>query len=396
MYKLNRIFNNESCGASIMEVLLVMAICAAAMPFVYSQMNQVNQNVSDISTAKKIIALRSSAMNFVRMNENAWGDTVQIKLSDSELATISDMAKIGFVDKYITGNVTITDVYLAFPSDGDVFRNSRIANHIGADAAVVGSDLTAYGNGWAVTAPEFTPGDLIYRISRDFVGEDKSKYLHRGTSGEDDLNVMQRNLNMGGNAMYDIGTTVADMLRATNGNATFVESNLVRAGNVYFSDGANMDGANVVIDNLRVSGDITGFRSITANVLNGTGYTTSGSVVADRATVVQSVNVANNLSIKSSSARSISGLAAVNTGMLATSLLNAGELVFAPGFGLTVSGELLMSTTPPLQFGNWSFPSSTPPVFSQLILSRATVPNMPNTQDFYELMRAGWQSTGGM
>ena len=373
---------------------MVMAVCAVTAPFVYSQIMETNHTITDIAIAKNILSMRDTALNFVRTNQALWPDVAQIKLSDDELAQISDVATAGFIDKYVAGSASVTDVYLSFDTGGDTMRNTRIARHIGDAAAVVGADGIAYGNGWAVSAPEFDVGNLIYRVSRDFVGQDTNKYLHRGTSGEDDLNVMMRNLNMGGNALYDVGGVVADAARVTNGTAMFVNSDALSATNVYFSDGANMDGADVEIGSLRVSGDITGFRSIYADIMNGDGYTTSGRIIADRATVTNSVNVAHDFVIKSSSARSVSGFTAISTSTVAAPLISAKEIMFYDNFGLTVSGELLMSTTPPLRFGNWSFPSTTPPMFSQLKLNRATIPDMPNANDFADLMSDGWQDMG--
>ena len=50
-----------------------------------------------------------------------------------------------------------------------------------------------------------------------------------------------------------------------------------------------------------------------------------------------------------------------------------------------------MSTVSTLKIGSWSFPSTTPPKFYELTLSRAEIPNMPNVSDFSELMQSGWK-----
>ncbi|MBO4626271.1 MAG: hypothetical protein J5679_03315, partial [Alphaproteobacteria bacterium] len=67
-------------------------------------------------------------------------------------------------------------------------------------------------------------------------------------------------------------------------------------------------------------------------------------------------------------------------------------IMFYDNFGLTVSGELMMSTTAPIKFGGWIFPSKTPPSFTDLEISRAEIPPMPEDEDFEELLMTGWKS----
>ena len=128
----------------------------------------------------------------------------------------------GLVDKYAVNGAVITDVYLAFETPDDDLRTNKIARHIGGDAAVVDDDGIAYGNTWAVAAPDFLSGDLIYRISRDVAGTDTSQYLHRGTSGEDNLNVMERDLNMNNYNVYNIATLSAESAKINNVITTFL------------------------------------------------------------------------------------------------------------------------------------------------------------------------------
>ncbi len=382
----------DSRGASITEVLLAMAIVAFAMPFVYNKIAQTNQMVRDIAMARRIMSVRDTALNYVRMNQDKWPDVAQIRLDESELATISPDATSGFVDKYSVRGATVTDVYLAFMVSDQDLRTTQIARHIGGDAAVVGADGIAYGNTWAVSAPDFTSGDLIYRISRDISGEDTSKYLHRATSGEDKLNVMERDLNMAYHHIYNVATMSAESARVKNANATFVETPELLTDTVYFSSGANMDGGDVNIANIRVTGDLTGFRNIYADNLNGRGFTTAGRIIADRAAVTNSVNVSNNLVLKSDSSRTISVFAGITASTVLTPYVTTHEILFYDNFGLTISGELLMSTTSPLKIGNWVFPSTTPPAFTKFNLSRAKTPSAPVRGEFDAIMRDGWKS----
>ena len=386
-----KIFIDEMRGASLTEVLLAMAIVAMAAPFLYSQIVNNNDTLRDIAAANDIIAVRDPVLNFIRLNQSQWPDVAQIRLSDEELDEISDVPTFGFIDKYTVRGATVTDVYLAFDMDATDLRVNQIARHIGSDAAVVGSDGVAYGGTWAVAAPEFKPGDLIYRISRDLTGEDKTKYLHRTETGEENLNTMLRDLNMNNNRVYDVGGIVGKSAEIRNATAQFVEMPNLGADTVYFSSGANLDGDQAAFGTIRVSGDISGFRNIYANTMNGHAYTTNGQIVTDRATVLNSVNVANNLVLKTDTARTISAFTGVTAHTAFTSYLNTEEIIFYDNFGLTVSGELLMSTTSPIKIGSWTFPSLTPPRFAWLHLARATVPAAPDAAEFSVLMSDGWQ-----
>ena len=388
----SKIFMHPDSGASMLEVLLAMAIVAMATPFLYSQISDTNNTLRDIATANKIIELRGSVMNFVRLNQDAWPDTAQIRLSDEELDEISTLPTAGFVDKYLVNGATVTDVYLAFDLNNSDLRVSQIARHIGVDAAVVGNDGIAYGRMFAVAAPDFKPGDLIYRISRDLDGEDKSKYLHRTETGEENLNTMMRDLNMNRNRVYDAGGLDAASAEIKNLSAPFLETPYLVAQTLYFSSGANLDGDTSTFESMRVTGDISGFRNIYADTMNGSGYTTNGRIITDRADVLYSVNVGNNLTLKSDSVRTISGFTGINAHTVLTSYISTQEIIFYENFGLTVSGELLMSTTAPIRIGDWIFPSYTPPRFNTLKLQRATLPPPANAKEFGIIMSPDWQS----
>ncbi len=388
---IKKILSDNNRGASITEVLLAMAIVAVATPFVYNQITQTNHSIHDIAMARQIMSVRDSTLNFIRMNQDKWPDIAQIRLSEEELANISDKAVAGLIDKYSVSGATITDVYLAFEMDNDRLRTNKIARHIGGDAAVVGDDSIAYGSTWAVAAPDFVPGDLIYRISRDVAGEDTSRYLHRATSGEDNLNVMERNLDMAYHHVYNVATMTAESAKIKNGNATFVETEILETPALYFSSGANIDSADVSFGTIRVTGDMTGFRNVFAEKLNGDNFTTTGRVITDRTTVTDSLNVANNLVLKSDSVRTVSGFTGISANTVFTPHIFAEEMIFYNDFGLTVSGELLMSTVSPLKIGNWVFPSTKPPVFSEFNLTRGALPSAPSRNGFAPLMQAGWQ-----
>ncbi len=386
-------FNNQNRGASIIEVLLSMAIIAIATPFVYRQIAQTNHTIHDIAVAKRIMSTRDGALNFVRMNQDKWPDNAQIRLDESELDSISPDAAAGLIDKYSVNGASITDVYLAFELADTEMRTNKIARHIGGDAAVVGTDSVAYGNTWAVAAPDFMPGDLIYRISRDVAGVDTSRYLHRATSGSDGLNMMQRDLNVAHHNVYNVATVYGKSARIKNARTAFVDTDNLESNTAYFSSGANFDGADVSIGNLRVSGDMSGFRNVLADNINGNKFTTSGRLITDRATVSGSINVSGDFVLKSDSSRTIDDFTGITANSVAVPYIFAEEMIFLDNFGLTVSGELLMSTTPPLKIGNWVFQSTRPPEFSRFNLSRADLPTAPSRNAFSSLVRSGWQKT---
>ena len=386
-----KILNNESSGASIIEVILAMAIVSMATPFVYNQIAKTNQTIQDIASARKIINVRDDALNFVRTNQDSWPDIAQIRLSPEELVTISENATAGFIDKYPVSGATITDVYLAFDLNQSELNTKQIAKHIGKDAAVVDTDGIAYGDTWAVAAPGFAPGNLIYRITRDISGQDTAKYLHRATSGEDDFNVMQRDLNMANHHIYNAANIIAESIESQNISARFINTESLYGETIYFSSGAILNGDEAWFDNLRVSGDMYGFRNIYASDLNGAGYTTNGNIITDRATVSNSINISNNLTLKSDSTRTISGFTTISTSSVYTPFVSCSEMYFYNDFGLTISGELLMSTTPPLKIGSWNFPSAKPPQFTTLSVDRAKIPNAPNNADFDKIINSNWR-----
>jgi len=380
-------------GGGIVEVLLAMVIVAVAAPFTYSMISETTHSMHNMAIANDMISLRDSVLNFVRANQDLWPEKAQIKLSRDELDMFSENIVAGIIDKYSVRNGTIVDVYLGFDLPFDEKRIAQIANNLGGDAAIVGSDGIAYGNSWAVTSPDFAQGTLVYKITRDISDIDTSRFLHRGTSGEDGLNMMLRDLNMGGHDMYNIGGIVGRSLRANTVNAIFVNSEQIDATNAYFSGGAKISGDNVNFGTLRVSGDINGFRTIKAGRLNGSSFTVNGHVVTDRASVNNSVNVGKNLVIKSESIKTISGFSGMNIGVVYTPFIYSEEVIFFEDFGLTISGELLMSTNAPLRLGSWSFPSTNIPSFKTLTLGRAPISAVPSNDVFAAVLNNNWKSS---
>ena len=380
-------------GATLTEVVLAVAVIIAVSPFMYNQIIEMAHESQDIARANEIVKLRNDVINYVRVNQSQWDEKAEIKLSDDQLEKIAPFAHSGYVDKYKVNGASVADVYLAFQIDSSDFRAANVAKQIGEDAAVVREDGIAYSQSWAVSAPnDFYVGDLIFRISHDFEGADKSRFLHRGTMGEDGLNKMFRNLHMNSFNVFNAASVNGLSAKAIDVDAVFLESDVVDANTIYFSSGANMNSDNITFGSMRVTGDTNGFRTIKADKLNGDKYTTNGRLVVDRATIGNSINVAGNLILKSSSSRSISSFSGISMNKLLTPYLSTTDLVFFENFGITVSGELLLAGTAPLRIGGWAFPSLTPPSFSKLILTRASVPPVPDADKFDKIISKDWQT----
>nr|MBQ0091215.1 hypothetical protein [Candidatus Enterousia merdequi] len=380
-------------GSSISEVILAVAVVLAVSPFLYNQIKDMSAASKDIAKANQIVGVRDDVINFLRINQNKWDDIAEIKLSDEELKAITTLAHSGYVDKYKVNGAIISDVYLAFDIPESDFRVANIVKQIGEDAAVVREDGVAYSQSWAVTAPDdFLVGDLIYKISRDFDSADKTKFLHRGTMGEDGLNKMQRNLHMNNFNVFNVNDIDAMSAEIIDAESVFLESDIVDANNVYFQSGANINSANTVAGSMRVTGDTNGFRLISADKLNGDKYTTNGRLIVDRATIANSLNVSGNLVLKSEYSKSISGFSGISMNKLLVPYLSVSDLVFYENFGITVSGELLLSGKAPLKIGSWSFPSYTAPSFSKFILTRASIPSVPDRNEFKKIISKDWQT----
>ncbi len=383
-------------GASMLEVLLTMAIVALATPLIYDQVTNMISSASDVARARRIMSVRDGVLNFVRTNQDAWPEFAQIRMDESDRSLVAPDAAVGFIDKYSIRGASVADVYLGFHIPGGDISGARIARHIGADAAIVGPDGVAATSGWAVSAPELTPGMLVYRMTRTITSADRSQYLHRTAMDGDELNTMMRHLNMGGNDIYDIGTVHAKSAKMSDITATFLETDMATVSRAYFTRGASVDGNAAAVGALRVTGDVTGFRTMTAGQLNSNYFGTIGRVITDRATVTNTVNVSGDMVLKSESARSISGFSGISTGAVMTPFLGADEMIFYDNFGLTVSGELMMSTTPPIKFGSWSFPSTSAPRFVNFALSRAPIPELPDQDEFDVIMSDGWRDAPSM
>ena len=142
VYK-TKIFNDNSRGASLLEVILAISIAAVAAPFMYRQITNTYDDLENISVAQQIVDLQDATLNFVRTHQEDWPEVAEIQLTNKDLTDISPIISSGFIDKRQFRGTTITDVYLGFDITDSLVRVNQIARQIGSAAAVVGDDGVA-------------------------------------------------------------------------------------------------------------------------------------------------------------------------------------------------------------------------------------------------------------
>ena len=405
MKKTEMIFNNES-GAGLIEVLLAIGLVAALTPFVYLRVSETSREIRDIAFAKNVMAVQSDIMNYIRLNQDLWDKTAEVSLKEKELDEIFSedtriMPYAVFIEKYPIKQGSGFEAYAVFDTSGyAVPRVAKIAGFIGDSAGVVHEGHVAYGvfGDWGASSPDFAAGDLVYRIKSDFSNMSSEKYLHRSSSKG--LNEMQRDLSLDWNEIYDIGAVSAKSFKARDLTALFANADRLTAESLLFPNGANLDADKTSFGSIRVNGDLSGFRNIMAKSVGASGavgWSANADLVADRATVKDFVNVGGNLLLKSSAAKTISGFAGANAHSVYGPFVSATELYFAPGFGITISSELLSSSSEvPIKLGSWSFPSGTAaPRFTILSVVRAggevSAALPQNVSEFSKILDTGWK-----
>jgi len=387
MKKLKHLIDRRA-GASIMEMLFVIAIVALIMPFAFRRISEVGGDLGNLATAKRIIADMRAARSLLKTHtDEEFEDGVATELEDDD----EENQKI-YDRVYALKTADRRTGYAVMEKwRDDVLTAHKIADMIGIDAAVCGGNGEA-GNtagGWAVELPDLAEGDLVYRITLPKSGDGAEKYLHRTLLDEDGLAAMERDLSMGGFAINQVARAEAGKLTALALDAYLVSAPVIAANNLYFPGGLNLNPGESRIPAIRATGDAIGFRNFTAVEFSGPG----GSMTADRASVSEALTVANRFEVKSLSGRTVTGFAGAILGGVRTSYLDTDTLQFAPGFGITVSGELLYSGSAPIKLGSWSFPSSAAgPKFNRLRLKNFGGEITSRVPDFSDLMKANWRA----
>ena len=363
-------------------MLAAIAIALVAMPFAYRQVSNLGDEMRMLSAAKHIAQSAGPVRNFMRLYSGDFsdGDFVQVDI-DGENTNL-----------YIS---RLSGETVAFLVDQN-FREKvlwahKIAGLVGADSAVVEADGVAYsphGN-WAIAIPDGVAGDIVYRIRAAKANDGAAKYLHRTVLSEGEFSTMKRDLSMGGFSVSGAGAAIADKLTAPLVDAYLAKAGAIVAGALYFTGGLNLNPEKAKIPNMRVSGDVVGFRNLVSDNFNA-----SGALTAERAAVAQKLVVAKKFEVKSPYARSVAGFEGVSASGVCVAYLDVETLMFMPGFGLVVSGELLHGATPPIRIGNWSFPNSggAGPKISGLRLSNFGGQKIEiKVPDFGDILKEGWK-----
>ncbi|MCL2748865.1 MAG: hypothetical protein FWE50_02200 [Alphaproteobacteria bacterium] len=411
-----RNFQRQQRGAGLMEVLLAIAIIGAILPFAYNGVMEMSNSIVDASEARRISEWSDPIMAYVRRNQADWPDNAEVEFDEGEVDLIREQNSensisgrmlhpyAGFIEKRAAKGGAMINAYLAFrPENISEVRVLNIAKNIGSDAAIVALNNEAVSPaGWSISSDLFSPGDLIFRIS-DILGEDEaSRYLHRTYLDDPDMNTMFRDLNMAKKNMVGVGTVFAKNIKANNANIWFAETPEVRALDAYFPDGASIDPSKATLASVRVSGDISGFRRIVAKKFTGatgTVWSQKGDVVVDSVNVTGPVHVQRDLVLKSDSIRTMSGFAGIRAHVLATPFVSTEQLFFAGGFGMTISSELMYSTSMnPIKLGAWIFPSERGPKFSGIVLRKissddlSTTLDAPKIEEFGPIISSDWKT----
>jgi len=300
--------------------------------------------------------------------------------------------KVIYAGKFDDGSV-IFAAHRSAGRDWNFLRAAKVAALIGGAAAVVEHDGVAYGvsGGWSAALEGFLPGDVAYRVFRPKKGDETSKYLHRTTLSEGELSKMLRDLSMGNFSITNAGAIWARKLAVGALEARLVKAPSITAPSLYFTNGLNLNPEKSKFSNMRVSNGAIGFRYIRTGNFN----SPNGSVAADRAVITDKLVVAKVFEAKSPYLRTVGGFAGISASAAKTPYLDAETLTFLPGFGLTVSSELLYSSTTPIRLGSWSFPGGNAgPKFTSLKLANLSWKEVGAAlaeEDFSEITKGGWR-----
>ena len=408
-------------GSNLLETLLAIGLVAAMTPFVYNRIAETSRDIADVSVAKQIYSWRELMSGYIRRNQADWPEDTEMELDEKEMRAIRDaeckaadngemlavcnsssamFPAIAFVERYAQAGGTIVDAYLVFPAVFDGLRMRKIARALGVDAAVADASGVAYSasGGWSVESEQFGESDLVYRVSVYMARDDSALFMHRMKSDDGALNTMERDLLMSRHSLVDADVVRADSLDSKMVAAWFATADMLNAEAASFPDGANLDPSGASFADIRVLGDVIGFRSITTGNFGGAGgsgnWSAQGNVIADRTKVTGAVHVGRNLSMRSPYYKTITGFTGVNANSVSVPFLSTERLFFANGFGMSISNELSASYgTGPLKLGNWAFPSSVPPVFKTIVLRKADTDIIaPAPAGFDNIMSSGWKT----
>ena len=278
--KRNLLLKNSQRGASVVEVIFAIGIVIAVTPFIYTQLSDMTRVVSDVARANEITKTRDLALNYILANQNSFTET-ETTISDEVLSNIAPSAEYGVVHQTtIEGDDKFknTEMYLVFKNpEIDKYRTANVAKYIGDDAATVqevtGDSDLAHAREWSVGLPDEWCSDtdncLVYRVTRNFGGEDESLYLHFSDSGSG-FSTMNRPLHMydGVNHWNLENVMDFDANKIITGNVATpeIETHEVTAGDILFSSGANINLSNLEFNSLNAR-DVYDFNKVNTDKL---------------------------------------------------------------------------------------------------------------------------------
>lgn len=309
MERYNKNNMNAQRGSSILETILAIALSLVLVPFIYFQISDMNNAVKDVAVANRIVKSQDKVIDFVRQNQGVFkvdGSDITSELNELDL----DLPNSTMHSAWVFKNDATTEVYMAFTFDSE-YKAANIAKYIGEDAAIVSNDNVAYAQNWAIGVSDdfnFYPGDLIFRISHDFGGEDRGHFLHRGSFGEDELNTMEQDLYMGNKDVQLVANITGDNLGSASApieNLSVASMNIpteISVNKVTALCGAQIKSENLTgFYELKVADgvDVSGFKKIYANkITKADGVLSSNpSLTANKVTVASEATIQDKLTV---------------------------------------------------------------------------------------------------
>ncbi|MBO7645192.1 MAG: hypothetical protein J6S57_02725 [Alphaproteobacteria bacterium] len=353
---------NTQRGSSLLEVILAIALSLALVPFMYNQISDMNNAVKNVAIANKIVKSKGDVINYVRENQALFpiGNTGTV-LDEDKLALLAPMAHTGWVFKTENHGSEMVEIFLAYTLDSN-YQAANIAKYIGNDAAIVSNDNVAYSQNWAIGGDgdvKFNSGDLIFRITKSLGNDNKSKFLHRGTFGEDALNVMQRDLHLNTFDIYNVADIRGEYIEAHDATTKILSAGLVESGVISFMGGANIIQATardnmLAVRKLYVSNNLAGFTNI--NVAD---VESHGNMIAKRVNVTDIVDVAGNLMLNAGGAFNFVTIG-VNMDVYADSVnvdnLSATKVLVSNDIDCS-KDDCSKGDYTRLEIGNWKYPN---------------------------------------
>jgi len=377
MERYNKNNMNAQRGSSILETILAIALSLVLVPFIYFQISDMNNAVKDVAVANRIVKSQDKIIDFVRQNQGVFkvdGSDITSELNELDL----DLPNSTMHSAWVFKNDSTTEVYMAFTFDSE-YKAANIAKYIGEDAAIVSNDNVAYAQNWAIGVSDdfnFYPGDLIFRISHDFGGEDRGHFLHRGSFGEDELNTMEQDLYMGNKDVQLVANITGDNLGSASApieNLSVASMNIpteISVNKVTALCGGEVKGEKLTgFYNLDASDvDVSGFNQITASKIESSSdvLSSSSALTTNKTAVTSKATISNTLTVGGTGTFSFYGASNVEHNLFAkigsqSSKTELETFSTSPIIVTNNSPSQWSGDRPPLlKINNWEYLPNTP------------------------------------